>query len=111
MIELPSKTYFAIGPDGDDLEGHEDSVVRNLVEVANKEISSWMSAHDYQIDRIKECQSAGTLMNGIIKEAQFILALCLSGAMSRKQATGELLGLLDGPDGRKAQQAWEAANV
>lgn len=55
---------------------------------------------------------AGTAQTKIIRQAQSILNRYLQGqpsGLGRDQAIDALLGLLDGPDQRSAQDAWDDA--
>jgi hypothetical protein len=57
---------------------------------------------------------AGQSQTAILRRAQSILSRYLQGqpsGLGRDEAIDALLGLLDGPDQRGAQDAWDAANA
>jgi len=56
-----------------------------------------------------ELKSAGEKLDGLIVKAQTLLTDYLTETRTKEDAISLLLGLLDGPEQREAQNAWKEA--
>lgn len=62
-------------------------------------------------DAARLLREAGDQLNALVKKAQHILATCIvpDSGISDRAVIGDLFGLLDGPEQRRAQANWAAA--